>query len=559
MSNEASFNSIINGIKDTEKPDFRNIIKDLTPETENVSGGKDDKGIHEIIDGITEGASLFFRKIEMKMTIDTCEKNTRAYFTERQMYAQEMARLEIQRATTPIGFDFEKAKQEINDKYFKKADGTYLDSLEDKYGLGPEFKEKKSFTDIEWEFDNAREYVNSVTDKSQLDIEGLKMMENIDRTTFTNLKNMEDQSHVTEVRNKAADPFYLKFFGAIPMLNNKEITATAPAVTGELADLANTLKNDEATVSPISKLGIDIPKHNTIGPDGFLDIDKLKDVDIKAINECERNIQTYFTEREEYRTEMANASHIPSSADRAAYEQSIRDKYLKKDDGTYLNSIEEKYGLDEDTANKTSFDEVAWEFEEAREYIEHAETIKDLTGLDFIQEINKINYTTSTNFDHMHDKNWIEMLKEKTEEKFPSETIDTIKELPDTPKSPDDKTPVFPDIPETPDIGEIPKNPFPRDPGFVPKFPDVPEIPGLKPSIGPSIEPMPNKPIIGIPKPIFEIPKNGSEKIMYRNEKNIASNAIENIANKLAKGEITSEPEIKTTDSPEIGATFQKL
>lgn len=558
MSNETSFDSIVNGIKDTEKPDFKNIFKDLAPETETAPNGKGVRDVHRIIDEITGSASLFFRKIETKMMIDTCEKNTRAYFTERQMYAQEMARLELQREASPIGFDIEKAKQEINDKYFKKADGTYLDSLEDKYGLGPEFKEKESFSEIEWEFDNAREYVNSVTDKSQLDIEGLKMMENIDRTTFTNLKNMEDQSHVTEVRNKTADPFYSKFFDAIPRLKNKEITATAtaPAVTGELADLANTLKNDEATTSPISKLGIEIPKLNTIGPGGFLDIDKLKEVDIKAINECERNMQTYFTDREAYRTEMANASHIPSSADRAAYEQLIKDKYLKKDDGTYLNSIEEKYGLDEGAANKTSFDEVAWEFEEAREYIEHAETIKDLTGLDFIQEINKINYTTSTNLQHMYDKDWVEKLKEKTEEKFPSEiieNIDTITESPDAPKSPDGKTPAFPGIPETPDIGELPENPFPRDPGFTPtfpdgpdKFPDIPEIPGLKPVIGPGTE------------PIFKIP-GSSDDIIYHNEKPLATNAIEDIANKLAKGEITSEPEIKTTDSPEIGAMFQKL
>lgn len=89
---------------------------------------------------------------------------------------------------------------------------------------------------------------------------------------------------------------------------------------------------------------------------------------LEIINECEANARAYFMVRDEYLKEMDDASHIGHSESRSAVEQGIRDKYLKKEDGTYYDSLEDAFHINDGImiSDYEKFEDVQAEFDEIK-------------------------------------------------------------------------------------------------------------------------------------------------------------------------------------------------
>lgn len=68
--------------------------------------------------------------------------------------------------------------------------------------------------------------------------------------------------------------------------------------------------------------------------------EEIKQVYMQAENTLSKNAIMYFNEREEYNSELKSAGDLSDKI------QEMKDKHLKKTDGTYFSSIEEKYGFD---------------------------------------------------------------------------------------------------------------------------------------------------------------------------------------------------------------------
>ena len=114
-------------------------------------------------------------------------------------------------------------------------------------------------------------------------------------------------------------------------------------------------------------------------------VDEAKKLCLDALNENEKHTRMYFAERKDYESklrgyEYANDKGTGNFDDKI---QALKDTYLKKSDGTYYNSIEEKYGFDGEDADlikgKSSFDDIANEYVSTRNEISGVTDFNDVT------------------------------------------------------------------------------------------------------------------------------------------------------------------------------------
>lgn len=260
--------------------------------------------------------------------IDSYEKNMIMYCTERDEYNAKMAAIETYMSRlspdSPLYDTMMEAQQALKDKYLKKDDGTYYDSMEDKYDVSSTAADM-SVDDVMRQTDEARKYVMLDT----FDYDAVKaqfaIIEDHNNKVSDNLHHMDDI-------NKTVD-----------------MTVAADKIIQE--------KQAESVVDTY-----------------------------------ETHLRMYFDEKSDYAKELekVNSSEL-SEEQKNEFIQELKDKYLKKDDGTYYDSLEEKYGVDpeSDIAKATDISEVK-ELDDLRAQIKSPDFDPNSESFQKIKETNDI-------------------------------------------------------------------------------------------------------------------------------------------------------------------------
>lgn len=296
------FSNTFSFVKDA----FSGIKNKATEVASYITAKKSNEGkdVVNVSDTVSYSPNEFTNgQIDDLQKLDKIEVFMRSYANERDDYNERLSSLT---SAQEKGHDVLNEIAELRRDYLMKTDGTFYKSIEDKYGLTNDFD------------------VNTIStmDKESL----LQAVVYDERNSVLNGKSLSDFN----------GSLYSRSIEELDPVNAAHDIANVDGLARYSRDASlETIGHSDAAMLVTSSLSSDLVR-------GGEDADKV----VLDLELCEYSFYRYNKDAQDYAKAMENASHVLDSEGRSYMERLAQDKYLKKDDGTYYDTLEDKYGLD---------------------------------------------------------------------------------------------------------------------------------------------------------------------------------------------------------------------